>query len=166
MNYIQTFESFLNESGPEVIFSVDDDKLDQMLNARFSSQLDYKDITGDSYYSLPKRDFDRFIDLADSSGFDVDYDNSEDSVIYVYESKVNEANAYKITDFPVNSLIEFKDGEIWKVVKADMRASNSQVKGDEITIKPDNKLAKEKNVSLAIDVTLEYLNANVLKITK
>jgi len=166
MKHIQTFESFLNEAKDEIIFSVDDDKLDQMLNARFSSQLDYKDDRGDSLYVLPKRDFDRFIDLADSSGFDVDYENSEDSVVYVQESVVNEANAYKITDFPVNSLIEFKDVEIWKVVKAGMRASNSQVKGDEITIKPDNKLAKEKNVSLAIDVTLEYLNANVLKITK
>jgi len=166
MKHIQTFESFLNEAKDEIIFSVDDDKLDQMLNARFSSQLDYKDDRGDSLYVLPKRDFDRFIDLADSSGFDVDYENSKDSVVYVQESVVNEANKYQITDFPVNSLIEFKDGEIWKVVKAGMRASNSQVKGDEITIKPDNKLAKEKNVSLAIDVTLEYLNANVLKITK
>jgi len=103
MKHIHTFESFLNEFGPlagsgnvranqldesqsDVIFSVDDDKLDQMLNARFSRQLDYKDDRGDSLYVLPKREFDRFLDLADSSGFDVDYENSEDSVIYVQES--------------------------------------------------------------------------------
>jgi hypothetical protein len=91
MKHIQTFENFLNESGNEVIFSVDDDKLDQMLNARFTRQLDYKDIKGDSLYVLPKREFDQFIDLADSSGFDVDYENSEDSVVYVQESIVNEA---------------------------------------------------------------------------
>jgi hypothetical protein len=91
MKHIQTFESFLNESNDEIIFSVDDDKLDQLLNSRFSRQLDYKDDEGDSFYVLAKRDFDRFIDLADSSGFDVDYGNSEDSVIAVQESVVNEA---------------------------------------------------------------------------
>ena len=87
MKHIQTFESFLYESGNEVTFSVDDDKLDQLLNARFSRQLDYKDDKGDTLYVLPKREFDRFLDLADSSGFDVDYENSEDSVLYVIESK-------------------------------------------------------------------------------
>jgi len=87
MKHTQTFESFLNEDKDEIIFSVDDDKLDQLLNARFSRQLDYEDVKGDSYYSLPKREFDQFIDLADSSGFDVDYENSEDSVVYVYESE-------------------------------------------------------------------------------
>ena len=81
----------LAESANDVIFSVDDNKLDQILNSRFSRQLDYGDIKGDSYYILPKRDFDRFIDLADSSGFDVDYTGSEDSVIAVQESVVNEA---------------------------------------------------------------------------
>ena len=95
MKHVKTFESFLNESGNQVIFSIDDDKLDQMLNARFSRQLDYKDDKGDSLYVLPKREFDQFIDLADSSGFDVDYENSEDSVVYVQESLVNEADSVK-----------------------------------------------------------------------
>jgi len=82
----------VNESaGHEIIFSVDDDKLDNMLNSRFSSQLDYQDIKGDSFYSLPKRDFDRFIDMADSAGFDVDYENSEDSVVFVQESAITES---------------------------------------------------------------------------
>jgi hypothetical protein len=107
MKHINTFEHFLDESlvknrwairdikhssnnADEVIFSVDDDKLDQLLNARFSQQLDYVDDKGDSYYVLPRKDFDRFIDLADSSGFDVDYENSEDTVVYVQESVVNE----------------------------------------------------------------------------
>ena len=92
MKHIKTFESFLNETvGNVVIFSVDDDKLDNMLNSRFSSQLDYQDIQGDSFYSLPKRDFDRFIDMADSAGFDVDYENSEDSVVFVQESAITES---------------------------------------------------------------------------
>jgi len=81
----------VNESNDEIVFSVDDDKLDQLLNSRFSRQLDYKDDKGDSFYVLDRKDFDRFIDLADSSGFDVDYENSEDSVIAVQESVVNEA---------------------------------------------------------------------------
>jgi hypothetical protein len=78
-------ENFINESSGEIVFSVNDDKLDNMLNNRFSSALDFKDVKGDSYYVLNNRDFDRFIDLADSSGFDVDYENSEESVIDVIE---------------------------------------------------------------------------------
>jgi hypothetical protein len=80
------------------------------------------------------------------------------------ESVVNEGTKYTVKDFPIDSLITLKDGEVWKVVKAGMRASDSRVKSDEITIKPDNKLAKDKNVNLAIDVNLDYLNANVKKI--
>jgi len=97
MKPVKTFKEFLNESKDEIIFSVDDDKLDQMLNARFSRQLDYADEGGDSFYVLVRKDFDRFIDLADSSGFDVDYENSEDSVISVQESlkeNMNESSAY------------------------------------------------------------------------
>lgn len=94
MKHLHTFESFLNESKDEIIFTVDDDKLDQILHSRFGMKLDYEDVKGDSYYSLPKRDFDSFIDFADSSGFDVDYDESEESVVYVYEStEVNEATS-------------------------------------------------------------------------
>ncbi len=101
MKNLHTFEEFLNESlnesKDEIVFSIDDDKLDQMLNSRFSRQLDYKDDGGDSFYVLGRKDFDRFIDLADSSGFDVDYENSEDSVISVQES-LNEAMADPIRD--------------------------------------------------------------------
>jgi len=89
----EMFESFLNEGKDDIIFSIDDDKLDQILHSTFVKKLEYEDIEGDSYYALPKKEFDRFIDLADSSGFDVDYDGSKKSVIYVYEShkEVNEA---------------------------------------------------------------------------
>ncbi len=85
MKNVQTFDEFINESSREVIFSVDDYKLDQMLNSRFSRQLDYAEVKGDSYYVLSIKDFDRFIDTADSLGFDVDYENSEDSLIDVLD---------------------------------------------------------------------------------
>ena len=56
MKNLQTFEEFLNESlnesNEEIVFSVDDDKLDQILNSKFSRQLDYKDDKGDSLSSL------------------------------------------------------------------------------------------------------------------
>jgi len=45
-----------------------------------------------------------------------------------------------------------------------MRRSNDRVGSDEITIKPYNDLAKDKNVSMVIDVNLDFLNANVKKI--
>jgi hypothetical protein len=93
MKHIPTFNNFINEARMKttykhsdvVLFSIDDDKLDQILNDKFARNLDFEDIKGDSYYSLPRREFDRFIDLADSSGFDVDYEGSEDSVIDVIE---------------------------------------------------------------------------------
>ena len=75
-------------------------------------------------------------------------------------------NKFKITDFPEGSKILFNDSEEWIVVKKGMRGSGSWRNSDEITIKPFNKLAKDKNVSLAIDVNLEFLNANVKEINE
>jgi hypothetical protein len=92
MKHLKTFQTFLNEAKDSVTFSVNDDKLDQLLNDFHSRELDYVDIKGDQYYTLPRKDFDRFIDAADSKGFDVDYENSEDSVIYVMESSTLKMN--------------------------------------------------------------------------
>lgn len=115
----------VKESSNEVIFSVDDDKLDQMLNARFSRQLDYKDDKGDSLYVLPKREFDQFIDLADSSGFDVDYGNSEDSVVYVQESTVNEGEQIKKGDFVrYKKDEEFTGGKVLNISSGKAEISN------------------------------------------
>ena len=77
---------------------------------------------------------------------------------------LNESKKTKIEDYAIDKLVHFKDGEVWKVVKSDMRGSNNRKQSDEVTIKPFNKIAKDKNVSLAIDVKLDYLNANVIKI--
>jgi hypothetical protein len=124
MKHIHTFESFLNEAigsggyqiraalkklksglkDDDIVFTTDDEKLDQMLNSRFNSQLDIQEVNGDSYYILSQRDFDRFIDLADSSGFDVDYENSEDAVVYVQESTVNEADKEVVLS---NEILDF-----------------------------------------------------------
>ena len=72
-----------------IIFSINDEKLDDILRANHSRELEYKrDVTGDVYYILPTKEFDRFIDYADSAGYDVDYDNSEDSVIYVADAEI------------------------------------------------------------------------------
>lgn len=56
-----------------ITFSVDDDKLDRLLHDKFGDYLDYtEDDFLDSYYTMPRRQFDRFIDAADSRGFDTD----------------------------------------------------------------------------------------------
>ena len=87
MKNLQTFEEFLNESNHNLItFSIDDEKLDQILHDFHERELDYVDDKGDSLYTLPKKEFDRFINYADNKGFDVDYKNSEDSVIFIKES--------------------------------------------------------------------------------
>ena len=82
------------------------------------------------------------------------------------ESIVNEGKKYEIKDFPVDSLVTFNDGEIWKVVKpSGMSGLFSRRRGsDEISIKPFNKLAKDRNVSLPIDASLDFLNKNITKI--
>jgi hypothetical protein len=66
---------------------------------------------------------------------------------------------YSVEDFPGGSLIHFNDGESWKVVKA-------ATKWSKVSAKPYNDLAKNRNISLAIDFSLEYLNENVNKIDK
>lgn len=86
--------------------------------------------------------------------------------IPTYEEFLNEANSFKITDFPVDAIVHFKDGEAWKVIKPSGMSGlfNRRRSADEITIKPYNDLAKKKNVSLPIDATLDFLNKNVTKI--
>lgn len=96
MKNIPTLEEFILESMNEakkdiVTFMINDEKLDQLLHDHHGRELDYVKIKGDEFYTLPRRDFDRFIDAADSKGFDVDYEESEDAVLQVYESNVNEA---------------------------------------------------------------------------
>ena len=71
--------------GDEVVFSVDDETLDMLLYDHHGEDLDYVNVSGDSYYKLNRRDFDRFMDAAISRGFNVDYENDEDAVIYVLE---------------------------------------------------------------------------------
>ena len=88
----------------DVVFTIDDEKLDQMVNSRFSSQLNFQEVNGDSYYILNQKYFDRLIDLADSSGFDVDYENSEDSVLFIYEN-VNENHISEPYIFQVGDII-------------------------------------------------------------
>jgi hypothetical protein len=85
-------EEIQNALNDDIIFTVDDDKLDQLLNDSYRSKLGYMDINGDSYYTLSANDFDRFIDAAYSRGFDVDYENSEDSLIYLVDRNGNPIN--------------------------------------------------------------------------
>lgn len=83
-----------------------------------------------------------------------------------YGSNDESKHKYNVEDFPEGSKILFNDGEEWIVVKPGMRGSGSFRSSNEITIKPFNKLAKDKNVSLSIDVDLDFLNANVKSINK
>jgi hypothetical protein len=61
-------EEIQNALNDDIIFTVDDDKLDQLLNDSYRNKLGYMDINGDSYYTLSANDFDRFIDAAYSRG--------------------------------------------------------------------------------------------------
>lgn len=75
MNNIKKFADFqpITEANT-VTFTIDDGDLDDkfLSDKSLSRNLDYKEDRGDTYYVLPKRDFDRFQDWADSSGYDTD----------------------------------------------------------------------------------------------
>lgn len=75
-------------------------------------------------------------------------------------------NNFKTTDFPEGSKILFNDGEEWIVVKPGLRGSSNRLRSDEISAKPFNKLAKDRNISLSVDFSLNYLNDNVKKISE
>ena len=86
-SFAQVFKTMSDPNN--IIFSINDEKLDDILQANHRRELEYrKDVTGDVYYILPIKEFDRFIDYADSAGYDVDYENSEDSVIYVADAEI------------------------------------------------------------------------------
>jgi hypothetical protein len=86
-SFAQVFKTMSDPNN--IIFSINDEKLDDILRANHSRELEYKkDVTGDVYYILPTKEFDRFIDYADSAGYNVDHENSEDSVIYVADAEI------------------------------------------------------------------------------
>lgn len=160
MKHLHTFENFLNEYGP-LAGSGNVDQLERIKRdaMKKSERGNTVYVVGgkNETYKISKYYEEGNTYAAYHNGMQMDVD----------ESKVNEAkNKYKITDFPEGSKILFNDGEEWIVVKKGMRGSGSWRNSDEITIKPFNKLAKDKNVSLAIDINLEFLNANAKSITE
>lgn len=85
--------------------------------------------------------------------------------LHTFEGFLNEAN-YKQEDFPAGSIVHFKDGEEWIVVEPGLRGSNNRRKSDEVTMRPHNKVAKDRNVSMASDFSMGYLNREATKIEK
>jgi len=80
-------ESVSIHEGNTVTFTLDDGDLDDkfLSDKSLSRNLDYKEDGKDTYYVLPKRDFDRLQDWADSSGYDTD-----EVIDVIEESKVTE----------------------------------------------------------------------------
>ena len=87
-----TVNESLNEGNDDVVFTIDDGNLDNkfLMTKSLSRNLDYQHDSGDQYYVLPKRDFDRLEDYADSHGYDAD-------TIYVIDES-EELNETKIED--------------------------------------------------------------------
>lgn len=87
------FKLMLESKNDTVVFSVNDEKLDDLLHDHHSRELDYTTIRGDEFYVLSRREFDRFVNYAARRGFDVDYANSKYSVIAIEENTtVSESN--------------------------------------------------------------------------
>ena len=86
--------------------------------------------------------------------------------LQTFEQFLNEASKYKPEDFAEGDTIEFNDGEEFIVVKSGMRNPSDRKKADEITMRPHNDLAKKRNVSMASDFSMGYLEKNVKQINK
>ena len=87
-------ESIVTENS--VTFTLDDGDLDDkfLSDKSLSRNLDYKEDGRDTYYVLPKRDFDRLQDWADSSGYDTD-----EVIEVIEESVITEANGQTVKEF-------------------------------------------------------------------
>ena len=91
-NWAKSIDESVNEGNDDVVFTIDDGNLDNkfLMTKSLSRNLDYQHDSGDQYYVLPKRDFDRLEDYADSHGYDTD-------TIYIIDES-EELNETKIED--------------------------------------------------------------------
>jgi len=183
MKHIHTFESFLNEgkmslnktipsSTKEYTWVYQIGKDSSKTATEISKKLNDLGIlsfvsktTGDTV-AIPTKDIQVAFDKVLS-----DYDNLK-QFAYSDGTKLNKnvvnegAKKYSVEDFNTGDIVHFKDDEAWIVVQPGMRASNSRRQSDEITLKPYNKVAKDRNVSLPSDFTIDYINTNVSKVEK
>lgn len=90
------------------------------------------------------------------------YALKEGKIIKIDENVDN----YEIEDFKEDDLIHFRDGMVWIVVKTGMRKSYDRKRNDEVTVKPYNDLAKERNVSIPQDFSIDFINKNIVKKSK
>lgn len=63
-------------------------------------------------------------------------------------------------NYKIGDIIKFKDGEEWIVSKPGLRYAIDRLKSNEVYVKPYNKLAKSRNVSLGIDLDMDYIKKN------
>jgi len=76
---------------------------------------------------------------------------------FLGESRITEAVEYSVNDFPIGAEVTMDD-EVWKVVKP-------RTRGEKVIMVPFNAEAKRKYISIAIEFDLNWLNANITKIT-
>lgn len=60
------------------------------------------------------------------------------------------------SEYSVGQVIRFQDGEDWKITKV-LRD------GEKFLMKPHNTLAKQNNISLEIEFTLDFIKSNVVE---
>ena len=65
------------------------------------------------------------------------------------------AKGGEVGDYKIGDILKFKDGEDWKVVRVKSNLNK-------LVIKPYNDKAKNQNVSLEIDIDLDYLKDNLI----
>jgi hypothetical protein len=82
------------------------------------------------------------------------------------QTRLTESNNFSVEDFVPGTVFELEDGEQWIVIEKGLVKRAYIREPDDITVKPYNKIAKDNNVGLAIDMSLNYLNKSIRKIIK
>jgi hypothetical protein len=116
-------------------------------------------------YNRAKKEFNS---LPQSAKRELNHFDSTRNVFVMDNSnyKTNESKKINIEDIEVGDILHFEDGEAWIAVKPGLRSSNNRKGANEVTARPYNKLAKDRNISLPIDFTIDYINDTLDKLEK
>jgi hypothetical protein len=110
-------------------------------------------------YEMSGNKFKPFKAIYKPIGKSDDWYDKFDEIVYLFnlgsavKQSMDEAKS-SISNYKVGDILKFKDGEDWKVMKVKDNVGK-------LVIKPHNEKAKEKNVSLEIDIDLDYLKKNL-----
>lgn len=145
MRSIRSFDEFVNEKHNDVVFSVDGQKEDELLNARFGRRLDFKEVDGDEYYVLSATDFHSYMDLVNGTdGADPDkvkeYDDVDEGVSPYFSSYTAALDAAR--EKATSQGYTIPEDEWWKVSSGPRKPDQGKTNTFTLALEKDGKPSK------------------------